>query len=401
MTDITLYVIVTDYCLTNQEFMYEKPLKVRRRDFLKLLLVTGGGLLTAGLLREARSIDMLSFIPGHIRKPGIYSDKIKNIIFFIQENHSFDNLFAGFPGANSKFADQECPDALQKDPPHEHVNALRSNGATSNEARCSYKEAQAPNYWKVARTFTLCDNYFSDVRGPSHPNYLMMTAGQSPIINTPFSFDVCPDFCLDIPVLPNQLDAAGLMWRDYGGIFTDIKSLTGRPEITDFHAEKFFEDATAGTLPNVAWLNSGFLVDGDAKSGHPPASLCGGENYAVSVLNAVMNSPQWPATALFLVWDDWGGFYDHVEPPVVERWKDGTPFRYGHRVPCIVISPFARSGYVSHTLHSHVSLLHFAETIFNLESLTERDANASDMLDCFDFNQLTLAPLSLAPRQCS
>lgn len=379
----------------------KKPLKLTRRDFLKLLLATGGGLLTARLLHVARSTDTLSFVPSQRSKPGIYSDKIKNIIFFIQENHSFDSLFAGFPEANSKFAKQECPDALRKDPPHEHVNALRSDGATSEEASCFYTEAQAPNYWRAARAFTLCDHYFSDVRGPSHPNYLMMTAGQSPILNTPFSSDVCPDFCLDIPVLPNRLDTAGLTWRDYGGIFTDIKSLAGRPEIMDYHAEKFFEDAASGTLPNVAWLNSGFLVDGDAKSGHPPASLCRGENYAVSVLNAVMNSPQWLSTALFLVWDDWGGFYEHVEPPVVERWKDGTPFRYGHRVPCVVISPFARSGFVSQTLHSHVSLLHFAETIFNLKPLTERDANASDMLDCFDFDQRALPPLPLTSRECA
>jgi phospholipase C len=113
-----------------------------------------------------------------------------------------------------------------------------------------------------------------------------------------------------------------------------------------------------------------------------------------------MNSPQWGTTVLFLVWDDWGGFYDHVDPPVVEQWKDGTPYRYGHRVPCIVISPYARSGYVSHTLHSHVSLLHFAETIFRLEPLTKRDAEASDMLDCFDFDQSALPPLQLVPRQC-
>jgi phospholipase C len=168
----------------------------------------------------------------------------------------------------------------------------------------------------------------------------------------------------------------------------------------DYQDEKFFDDAAEGDLPNVAWLNSGFLTDSYAKSGHPPASLCGGENYAVSVLNAVMSSPQWSTTALFLVWDEWGGFYDHVEPPVVERWEDGTPSRYGHRVPCIVISPYARAGYVSHTLHSHVSLLRFAETIFGLEPLTERDANASDMLDCFDFDQSPLHPISLTARDC-
>lgn len=371
--------------------MTQTSSRLTRRNFLQLLFTMGGGLATAGLLRTLHS--------NNTNKQ--HYDCIKNIVILLQENHSFDNLFAGFPGTNGKFAEQRCPDSLRKDPPHEHVDALQPDGATTDEARCSYTEADIPNYWKIARAFTLCDNYFSDVRGASHPNYLLMTAGQSPIINTPFSSNMCPHFCLDILVLPNRLDGASLTWRDYGGIFTDIKSLTGRPEITNFHAERFFEEAASGTLPNIAWLNSGFLVDGDAKSGHPPASMCAGENYAVSVLNAVMNSPQWSTTAVFLVWDDWGGFYDHVEPPVVEKMEDGTPFRYGYRVPCIVISPYARSGYISHTLYSHVSLLRFAETIFGLEPLTERDAHTSDMLDCFDFEQPALPPLLFTQRACT
>jgi len=169
----------------------------------------------------------------------------------------------------------------------------------------------------------------------------------------------------------------------------------------DFKDEQFFEDAAAGNLPNTAWLNSGFLTDSYAKSGHPPASLCVAENYAVRVLNAVTNSSQWQTTALFLVWDDWGGFYDHVAPPVVESWKDGTPFRYGYRVPCIVVSPYAQHGYVSHTLYSHVSLLRFIETLFGLDPLTERDANANDMLDCFDFDQPALSASLFTPRSCS
>jgi phospholipase C len=361
--------------------------RLTRRNFLQLLLATGATALGAGVLRAIQA-----------REP--ISTPIKNIIFFIQENHSFDSLFAGFPGANSQHAGKGCPDSMSKDPPHKHADAIQTESATSEEARCSYAEVDAPNYWKTARTFTLCDNYFSDVRGPSHPNFLMMIAAQSPIIDPPTPSDVCPDFCLDFEVLPHRLDAKGLTWQDYGGIFTSTRSLVGRPEVMDYRDEKFFEDAARGTLPNVAWLNSGFLYDADAKSGHPPSSLCVGENYAVRVLNAVMSSPQWLTTALFLVWDEWGGFYDHVEPPVVETWKDGTPSRYGHRVPCLVISPYARPGYVAHDFYSHVSLLRFAETIFDLESLTERDASAGHMLDCFDFDQTPLQPISLQPREC-
>src|SRR6476661_4461616 len=177
--------------------MTELPPRLTRRNLLQLLFTLGGGLAAAELLRALQAEKL------HL--PSRHFDRIKNIVFFIQENHSFDNLFAGFPGANGKSAEQKCPDALHKDPPHEHVNALSPNGATSAEASCSYTETDIPNYWKMARAFTLCDNYFSDVRGPSHPNYLMMTAGQSPIINTPFTVDMCPRFCLDIPVLPNRL----------------------------------------------------------------------------------------------------------------------------------------------------------------------------------------------------
>jgi phospholipase C len=365
------------------------PRGLTRRNFLQIVLAAGAGALAISV---ARSLD--SRVDPRAR------ERIKNIVFFIQENHSFDSLFAGFPGADGRSAGQDCPDALSKDPPHLHSDAFQPDGATTEEARCSYAEADAPNYWQAARAFTLCDNYYGDVRGPSFPNFLMMVSGQTPILGPGSPAHVCPDFCLDMEVLPNRLDARGLTWADYGGTFTSIRSLVGRSEIMDFQDEPFFEDAARGTLPNVAWLNSGFLHDGDAKSGHPPYSLCVGENYAVEVLNAVMSGPQWPNLALFFLWDEWGGFYDHVEPPVVERWTDGTPYRYGHRVPCIVISPYARPGYVSHTLYSHVSLLRFAETVFDLEPLTERDANAHNMLDCFDFDQLPLEPLSLLPRDC-
>ena len=364
---------------------------ITRRDFLQLLFATGAGALAVGVLRALNSASTID------PKARTF---IKNIIFFIQENHSFDSLFAGFPGANGKYAGQNCPDSLLKDPPHTHSDAFQPDGATSEEARCSYTEADAPNYWKVARAFTLCDNYFADVRGPSFPNFLMMISGQTPIVRPGSVADVCPAFCLDIEALPHRLDERGLTWADYGGTFTCIETLYKRPEVIAYRDQQFFEDAAQGTLPNVVWLNSGYLRDGSAKSGHPPYSLCVGENYAVKVLNAVMNGPQWPSTALFLIWDEWGGFYDHVEPPVVERWENGKPYRYGHRAPCIVISPYARSGYISHTFYSHVSLLRFAETIFDLEPLTERDARAHDMLDCFDFDQPPLPPLSLDLREC-
>src|SRR5258708_478537 len=218
-----------------------------RRNFLQVLLVAGAGLLLAALYRVlGRTFHLvptrqpISMSPV---RPPLHADRIKNIIILIQENHTFDSLFAEFPGANGSLAGAHCPDRLPADPPHRHVDAILSESATTTASRCSYSEVDVPNYWKTARSFTLCDNYFSEVRGPSHPNYWMMIAGQSPSILTPSPTDLCPDFCLDIPVLPNRLDSHNLSWRDYGGIFSGIKSVYQQPEISNYHSEKFFKYA--------------------------------------------------------------------------------------------------------------------------------------------------------------
>lgn len=321
---------------------------------------------------------------------------IKQIIIFVQENHSFDSMFANFPGANGEAHGSICPDRVA-DPNHSHFAALQPNGLLDAVGDCHYTEEQIPNYWKVARAFTLCDDFYTDVRGPSAPNYFMLTSAQSPIIDSPASED-CPPVCSDAIAMPDRLIEKGLTWADYGGIFKRYAHLTDRPEIITpiTQQSRIIDDALAGTLPNISWMISYFDY-----SGHPPASLCIAENWMVRVLNAITHGPQWESTAVFLTWDDWGGFYDHVEPPVLETWSDGTPFRLGQRVPCTVVSPYAKAGYVSHQQGSHVSLLKFIETIFDLEPLNERDAQASDMLDCFDFNQSPHPPIDLVERDCA
>ncbi|MEP7198427.1 MAG: alkaline phosphatase family protein, partial [Chloroflexota bacterium] len=274
-------------------------------------------------------------------------------------------------------------------PPHNHLAALLPNGLAGPTGDCHYTEAQLPNYWKVARAFTLCDHYHCEARGPSEPNYFMLTAAQSPIIDSLGGNQI-----FDIVSLPNRLIEKGLTWADYGGVFTRYRSLRGRSEIT-FNQPRIIADAQAGRLPNVSWLISGFDI-----SGHPPASMCAAENWMVRVLNAIMRGPQWNSTAVFLTWDEWGGFYDHVEPPVLERETFGTPIRVGHRVPCTVVSPYAKAGYVSHQQHSHISLLKFAETIFALKPLTEREAQVDDMSDCFDFTQKPRPGIEIQERKC-
>jgi phospholipase C len=100
----------------------------------------------------------------------------------------------------------------------------------------------------------------------------------------------------------------------------------------------------------------------------------------------------WPQVAIFVAWDCWGGWWDHVTPPEVEKWTDGTQFRYGGRIGCIVLSPYAKKGFVSHAMHSNISLLKFCENNFGLPSLNARTATADGMEDCFDLTQSPLPP---------
>jgi len=132
-----------------------------------------------------------------------------------------------------------------------------------------------------------------------------------------------------------------------------------------------------------------------AESQHPGNSVCEGENWTVRVLNALMQGPDWNSTAVFITWDDFGGFYDHVSPPQIDQ------FGFGPRVPMLVISPFAKAGYISHTVYEHSSILKFVETRYKLQPLTSRDAAASNMLDTFDFDQQPRSPLILQQRQCN
>jgi hypothetical protein len=122
--------------------------------------------------------------------------------------------------------------------------------------------------------------------------------------------------------------------------------------------------------------------------------MCQAENESVLYLNALMQGPQWSSTAVFLTWDDYGGFYDHVTPPTLDTWG------LGPRVPMIVISPYAKSGYVSHTQYEYSSVLKFIEERFNLPFLTTRDAEANDTTDSFNFSQTPLSPLVLTQRTC-
>jgi len=110
-----------------------------------------------------------------------------------------------------------------------------------------------------------------------------------------------------------------------------------------------------------------------------------GTTWTAQHVDAIARGPLWGRCAIFITWDDWGGWYDHVDPPVLERWSDGQQFFPGGRVGCLVLGPYVKRGYISKQQHTHVSIVKFCETLFGLPALNARDAASDAMDDCFDF----------------
>lgn len=363
---------------------------------------------------------------------------VQHIVFIIKENHTFDNYFGTFPGADGATSGvtsagqmvplAQMPDVDQADLCNRWDCAIEAmDGGKMDKfdlispdlsAYTQVAEEDIPNYWAYARQFVLADRYFTSVHGPSIPNYFYMIAAQSGGVisdglqgpgtlcdGTPFGSLAVIDSagnitshtpCFDFPTLADSLERAGLTWKCYtdgfpGGIFNFIRHVRASPdwEIHVASTAQLVADAQSGQLPAVSWV---FSPSG--RSEHPPESICAGENWSVQFLNSVMQGPAWGSTVLFMAYDDFGGFYDHVTPPQVDLMGMGP------RVPLLIISPFARTGYVSHTLYEHSSILKFIETRYQLPPLTARDGMASAMLNSFDFNQQPQSPLILEPRPC-
>jgi phospholipase C len=331
---------------------------------------------------------------------------IEHVVLIIKENHCFDNYFGTFPGANGVTLMRSANPPVH-DPDHRHGAWLTRQ---TTAVRQQFVEQDIPAYFAYARQFTLCDNYFTDVAGPSSPNHLMLIAADSPIIDNPQRYRLpvgAPLFKL--PSFPMSLENATLTWRNYGGYaFSFIQDLHRRPQLK---SEQFESDAAAGNLPAVSWVYaphdaSEHPADPNDRGGNPLiGNVTHGMQWTVEQVNAVVQGKLWSKTVIFITWDDWGGWDDHVDPENVEQWKDdgthpafnGTQFRYGSRVGCLVLSPYAKSGYISKARHSHVSLLKFCAARFGLPSVNERMAEADDMSDCFDFTRQPAAPPPVNP----
>jgi phospholipase C len=320
---------------------------------------------------------------------------IEHVVFVVKENHGFDTYFGRFPGVDGDATMPDAGNPPPHDPSHTHATWLKR---ATKAVHGQYGEADIPAYWAYARQFTLCQRYFTDVAGPSTPNHLMLIAGDSPIVeNHATGYRTGPGTPVyDLPSLPARLEQAGLTWGNYGGYAFDfVKALGGRNKFT---SDQFALDAAAGKLPTVSWVYADHV-----HSEHPPdkptdpaGNVTAGMEWTVAQVDAVVAGGLWPKTAIFITWDDWGGWFDHVDPPEVETWSDGTQFRYGNRVPCLVVGAHAKAGHVSKTLCSHVSLLRFCERTFGLQAVNARTAAAADMYDCFDFAHALPPPQAVA-----
>jgi phospholipase C len=281
-------------------------------------------------------------------------------------------------------------------------------------------------YFLLAEQYTFADRMFQTNQGPSFPAHQFIIAGTSaptatsnffaaenPVI-PPGSSEVGCDApaaeyvrlidpsgeeslkqypCFEHPTLVDLLDSMTICWRYYtpvpGSVVTGpnaIQHLRFGPDWSRNvinSATQVLLDIANGQLPQVSWV----IPSGQA-SDHALTNDGSGPSWVASVVNAIGNSPYWLTTAIFITWDDWGGWYDHVPPPIYDSYE------YGFRVPLIVVSPYAKQGHVSHATHDFGSILKFIEEHFNLSSLGYADARADDLSDCFDLSQ---SPIPFQP----
>jgi phospholipase C len=388
----------------------------------------------------------------HTLTPG----QIQHVVFIMKENRSFDNYFGQFPGADGATTGvisdgQTIPlgpaqDVTAHDIDHSWVGVItayaggklngfdlegRGNVNGDYAAYTQMTQSDIPNYWAYAQNFALADHTFQSTNSPSYSNHFYMIAADAAgtiTVPRPFTtdvwgcdaapttnvytmdsggavFDVFP--CFDNNTMADTMNNQGVSWKFYAppsneegygySAFDYIKHIRYSNYWTTnvVNEDNFDQDALSGNLPQVSWIVTGI------GSEHPgPADFnkgtCFGENWTVDKINAIMNGPtdQWNSTVIFLTWDDFGGFYDHVVPPKLDQ------FGLGFRVPMIIISPYALQGYISHTTYEFSSILKFIEEDFNLPPLTERDEEANDTTDSFNFNQSPLSPLVLQERSC-
>ncbi|HEU5480269.1 MAG TPA: alkaline phosphatase family protein, partial [Candidatus Tumulicola sp.] len=387
-------------------------------------------------------------VPAHTAQRGAASSPIEHVVIIVQENRSFDNLFATFPGANGatqgKMHNGNVIPLKEKGLPGIDVNhdSRAYNGDYDGgkmdgfdlelfEGRAVGKypyqyvnPADIAEYWTLAQQYALADAMFQTQGSGSFTAHQDLIAGATAIDSTDSLIDYpnestnwgCgartgtktslittqgqylryqgPFPCLTYPTgtMRDLLDAAGVSWKYYtpaykndtvGALwdaFAAIQAVRKGPEWNTNISKpetNVLTDAANGTLPAVSWVIPDQI---DSDHPHSPNGQDDGPSWVANVVNAIGGGSDWNSTAIVILWDDWGGYYDHVPPPFFDN-AGGL----GFRVPMIVVSPYVKAGTIAHTQYEFGSILKFVEQTFNLGSLGTTDVRATSIGNVFNF----------------
>jgi phospholipase C len=360
---------------------------------------------------------------------------IDHFVMIMHENRSFDHYFGDLQnGADVSplSVTNDGPDGkpIQRfhqtdycfsdtahgwDEVHTEINDGQMNGfpranvagsdPTGRRSMGYYNRADLPFFYGLADNFAISDRHFCSVPGPTFPNRMFYLAGTS------FGFNdngIPPTTDPDGQVYPNifrELSTAHVDWVEYAQdvpqalLFVETYAenqdhFAADTPCADGSCRNFIDDARNGRLPQVSFVEAsdGSKTFPSPPDEHPPGDFQVGQQWLETIVRAVMSSPQWSRTAIIITYDEHGGLYDHVPPPPAVPPDDLAPAtgpkafnELGVRVPLVVISPYAKRGYVSHTVTDHTSLTRLLEARFNLPAMTRRDANAEPPYDLFDF----------------
>ncbi|MGC1379561.1 MAG: alkaline phosphatase family protein [Candidatus Baltobacteraceae bacterium] len=399
------------------------------------------------------------------------SSPIAHVVLIVQENRTFNDFFATFPGADGttlgkvaknpqchiykdktvRLQEKSLLGFMDYNHYYQAYRTARDGGKMDGFDDIIYKKrgsdscltpyqytdpSQIRPYWEMAKQYALGEHMFTPQGGGGFTGHqelitdgTLVAPGEEmvnfPTCNGPKChwgcdapsdthtslinehdvlevgkgpFPCSNDYAVKYPTIRDLLDAKGLSWKYYAphsccnvngrlfNAFDAIYPVRYGPEWkTNISSPEtnIFNDISSGSLAAVSWV-----IPNGVDSDHPGAKVDDGPSWVASIVNAVGESPYWQSTAIVVVWDDWGGFYDNFDPP--QRAYGG----FGFRVPALIVSPYAKAGYISPTYYEFNSILKYIEQNWNLGYLGNGDRNANSLRDCFDYSQ---TPITFSP----